>query len=121
MPPVIVSFGADYDRVGYGQCNGQLPSVLTVKAQVSAGLPPSNVTLRYRYTSFNLRLAPGPYHRALMAPSNGDTYVATIDVGTEAGTDLHGTSGNLEYHILAGDSLGRTASSAITKVQVQHC
>jgi hypothetical protein len=107
------------DPVGYGQCGSQSGTVLTVQAQVVGA--PSYVTLQYHYVSVNAKVPPGPYRKVSMGLLKGDTYSASVDVGTEADGDLQGTTGVVDFQVLVGNEAGDTASSLSQKVQVQSC
>ena len=122
VPPVVVSgVTATPDPVFYGKCANQ-PTMLTVRASVSAPAGVSSATLSYRYVSDNDAIAPGQQRSAAMTlDQKNNTYVATVDVGSEANGDLKGTTGSISYQVVATDTNKAQGSSPPGRVSVNVC
>lgn len=122
MAPVVVSgVTATPDPVFYGTCANQ-PTMLTVRANVSAPAGVSSVTLSYRYVSNNSAIAPSQQRTATMTlDQKNNVYVATVDVGSEAGGDLQGTTGSIPYQVVATDTKKARGSSLAGRVGVDFC
>jgi hypothetical protein len=94
-----------------------------VQAQVSFPAGGGAVALKYRYLSVNTAVPPGPMHQVTMSavPGQQDLYSATVDASKEAPADLQGTSGTVEYTVVATDAGGQSSASPTGKAQVQNC
>jgi len=121
-PPVVVSgVTAAPDPVFYGKCANQ-PTMLMVRANVSAPAGVSSVTLSSHYVSDNGAIAPGQQRTAAMTfDQKNNVYVATVDVGSEANGDLKGTTGSIPYQVVATDTKKAQGSSPAGRVSVSFC
>jgi hypothetical protein len=106
--------------VYYGECNLDLPMVLTIRSDFLSHFS-MRVTARYDYVADDPKLPESTTLAVQMTQISALRYSGSVDVGTEAFAYLRGGDGVLRYHVTAIDALQSATQGDTGVVSVRHC